>query len=79
MTPSPSNLQPLRTEPHPLAGADGLMTPKDTAAFLGVAVASLSDWRVKGIGPDFVKVGACVRYRRSALEAWLQSHTRKGA
>lgn len=66
-------------ESHPLAGPDGLMDPRTTAAFLAVHVLTLADWRCKGTGPAYLKLGAAVRYRRSDLEAWLESRTRKGA
>jgi predicted DNA-binding transcriptional regulator AlpA len=72
------NLHPL-AEPLPLATPDGLMDPRITAAYLGVSVLTLADFRCKGVGPDFIKVGAAVRYRRSALEAWLESRTKRGA
>ena len=55
------------------------MDPQATAAFLGVSVLSLADWRTKGTGPSYVKVGRCVRYRLSDLETWLTSRTKKGA
>lgn len=67
-----------RTPGEPLI-PEALMDARATAAFLGVSVLSLADWRTKGIGPSYMKVGRCVRYRLSALEAWLQSRTRKGA
>ena len=76
---SPSTSLPLHQEPHIFAGPDALMDPRTTADYLGVAVLSLADWRTKGAGPDYIKVGASVRYRRSALEAWLESRTKKGA
>jgi predicted DNA-binding transcriptional regulator AlpA len=57
-----------------------LMDPHATAAFLGVHVLTLADWRCKGgQGPDYVKVGRCVRYRHSDLKSWLETRTRKGA
>ena len=68
--------EPHRAEPRPL---EGLMDPQATAAFLGVSVLSLADWRTKGTGPSYMKVGRCVRYRLSDLETWLTSRTKKGA
>jgi predicted DNA-binding transcriptional regulator AlpA len=56
-----------------------LLDPTQAAGILMVAVPTLADWRTKQVGPDYVKVGRCVRYRRSDLEAWLTSRTRKGA
>ena len=72
------NPQPI-AEPFPLALPDGLMDPPTCAAYLGVSVLTLADFRCKGVGPDFIKVGAAVRYRRSALEAWLETRTKRGA
>ena len=65
-------------EPHPLAVAEGLIDPKATAAYLGVSVMTLADFRSKGVGPNYIKVGRCVRYRRSDIEAWLLSRTKQG-
>jgi len=62
-------------EPHPF---EYLMDPRTTATFLGVSVLTLADWRAKGIGPDSLHVGRCVRYRRSSIEAWLARHSRRG-
>jgi len=70
-----AQLDPARAESRPL---EGLMDPHATAAFLGVHVLTLADWRTKGAGPSYVKVGRCVRYRLADLEAWLSLRTRKG-
>jgi predicted DNA-binding transcriptional regulator AlpA len=78
MAPKPLPLPPI-PEPHPLAAPDGLMDPRTCAAFLGVSHLTLSDWRTKGEGPTSLKVGRYVRYRRSDLEAWLNSHAKKGS
>lgn len=52
---------------------------RQLAAELGVAAVTLKSWRVHGTGPDFVKVGRLVRYRRSAVERWLASRTSVGS
>jgi len=41
------------------------------AAMLGVAPATLVQWRHLGRGPDFHKVGRLVRYKRADLDAFL--------
>jgi len=61
--------------PLPLATADAWLTPPDLAREMNVALLTLADWRVKGIGPKFAKVGRLVRYRRSDVLAWLDSRT----
>lgn len=50
-----------------------LLTSKQAAIYLGVAVASLAKWRVMGCGPTFIKCGCAVRYHEGDLEAWLKS------
>ena len=55
-----------------------LLDPVAAAGFLGgskpLAVLSLADWRCKGMGPAFIKVGRLVRYRLDALEAFLSEN-----
>lgn len=70
--------QPTSTEPNPTPPMDYLMDTQTTAAFLGISPLTLVDFRCKGVGPDVVRVGRCCRYRRSAIEAWIESRTRKG-
>jgi excisionase family DNA binding protein len=54
-----------------------LLTEKEAANFLNVAPGTLSVWRSVGrYAVPFLKVGSKVRYRRSDLEAWLESRTR---
>lgn len=78
MTPASTPSQPHQA-PRLLASGDGLMTPQHLAEFLGVALATLSDFRVRRVGPPFLKVGGLVRYRRSDVERWLDGCAQKGA
>lgn len=48
-----------------------LLTTKAAAAFLGVAVKTLRDWRYRGIGVPSRKEGRRIVYERSDLERWL--------
>ncbi len=50
---------------------ESLLTPSETADFLGVAEATLTHWRYKRSGPPSYKVGRHIRYRASEVEAWL--------
>lgn len=43
----------------------------DAAAYLGVAVSTLRDWRVDGKGPDAIKIGRLVKYRREDLDRFV--------
>lgn len=60
---SKSDIDPLYAEGPAgryLGGGDDPISPR-----------TLQRWRLEGTGPVFVKVGRLVRYRRSALDAWL--------
>jgi predicted DNA-binding transcriptional regulator AlpA len=54
-----------------------LLDTAAVAAWLQVSPKCLERWRGKNQGPPWVKLGksrqAPVRYRRSAVEAWIQS------
>lgn len=51
-----------------------LLDENEAAASLSVAVQTLRNWRWKGEGPRFVKVGArLVRYRRGDLAAFVEA------
>ncbi|WP_292650841.1 helix-turn-helix domain-containing protein [Nocardioides sp.] len=44
---------------------------KDLAAELGVPVQTLYDLRTQGRGPVGFRIGRCLRFRRSEIDAWL--------
>jgi excisionase family DNA binding protein len=48
-----------------------LMTEQEVSKRLNVSVASLRRWRLLSRGPQFIKVGALVRYRPEDLDEWL--------
>ena len=55
-----------------------LLTPNDAADLMQVSVGTLQVWRsTRRHGLPYVKVGACVRYRRSDIEAWLDKRTKE--
>ncbi len=53
-----------------------LLDQTQAAQYLGVKPSTLERWRFVGAGPKFCKVGRLVRYRRAALEAYLNERTR---
>ena len=55
---------------------DQLLRPDSVSEGIGVPETTLAQWRYLGTGPAYIKVGKHVRYRRSDLEAWLDSQTR---
>lgn len=52
-----------------------LMTTKQAADVLQVKESTLEQWRWSGKGPEFIKVGRCVRYRESGLSAFLNARS----
>jgi predicted DNA-binding transcriptional regulator AlpA len=50
---------------------ESLWTVKDVSAFLGVPVATIYQWRVRGEGPPAVKLGRHLRYVPSSVAAWV--------
>lgn len=74
----------MTLEPIPLPSAAtpaDLLDESEAAASLSVAVQTLRNWRWKGEGPRYVKVGArLVRYRRGDLAAFVEAgYTGKAA
>jgi excisionase family DNA binding protein len=55
-----------------LQAGDRLLSLTDLSEMLGVPVHTLYRWRYKGDGPVGYRVGRHVRYRREAVEAWLE-------
>jgi excisionase family DNA binding protein len=55
-----------------------LLTLKEVADFVGVAPATLYQWRHRGEGPTGYKFGSGrVRYRMSEVQAWLDRQADK--
>lgn len=54
---------------------DVLLTEQQTAILLGVSVRGLQGWRLRGGGPQYVKCGRLVRYRRCDLLHWMDART----
>jgi hypothetical protein len=51
-----------------------LLTEHEAAKFIRVSVFALRAWRWrKKDGPAYLKLGSCVRYRLSSLNAYLES------
>jgi hypothetical protein len=81
---SPKSLDPHKPgfeAPHRLAYTEApaleTLDEYQAADFLGVKVKTLRNWRVRGVGPAFLKYGGkLVRYRRADLLAWQESQRR---
>ena len=60
--------------------ADPVLSPQEVSAILGgIPVATLKRWRTERTGPVAMHIGRHVRYRRSAVEAWLAARDRDAA
>ncbi|WP_198410350.1 helix-turn-helix transcriptional regulator [Microlunatus flavus] len=49
-----------------------LLTISELSEMLGIPVDTLYGWRHRGEGPEGYRIGRHVRYRRAAVEAWLE-------
>lgn len=52
-----------------------LATPAEVAAYLGVPVKTLYQWKYRGLGPNVHKVGRPLRYRWSEVDAWVNAQS----
>jgi excisionase family DNA binding protein len=50
-----------------------LMTLPELSEMLGVPIETLYGWRHRGDGPVGYRIGRHVRYRRAAVEEWLET------
>lgn len=66
--------------PAPSASAPAPIRPRvderAAAARLGVSRRTLQQWRVKGGGPKYLKLGRAVRYDLAELDRWERSRTK---
>jgi predicted DNA-binding transcriptional regulator AlpA len=69
---------PANEKASAVPAAQPLMNEHQAAALLGVAVKTLRNWRCRGDGPKFVKLGGgrMVRYRESDLSAFIERDVR---
>ena len=61
----------------PIAASE-YMTTREAAAYLKLSRQFLEGARYRGdaSGPAYIKLERAVRYRRSALDAWMSAHDR---
>jgi predicted DNA-binding transcriptional regulator AlpA len=55
-----------------------LLNEWDVANITRMSVASLRHWRLKRIGPKYLKIGTAVRYRMTDLQRWIKSRPAGG-
>lgn len=54
-----------------------MLNAADAAAYLATTPGRLSNMRYLGVGPDFVRMNTAIRYRVSALDAYIEANTVK--
>jgi predicted DNA-binding transcriptional regulator AlpA len=54
-----------------LSGVERLWSLGELAAFLGVSVSTVHDWRGRGLGPAAYRVGKHLRFAPAEVGAWL--------
>jgi len=64
------------------ARVDELLSPRQVGIDYGFSVQTLANWRWTDQGPDYIKTspgrGGRIRYKRSAIERWLDERTVSG-
>ena len=68
-------VQTVVNNPHTVSKSR-LIDTVQIAEYLGNEVNTCEGWRLKGIGPSFIKVGRLVRYKTQTVDLWLESQTR---
>jgi hypothetical protein len=56
-----------------IVSVEGLWTPDDLGTFLGIPVKTLRDWRFKGYGPQWLRLGKHVRYDPETVRQWIDT------
>ena len=55
-----------------------LLNDHEVAALVGVSVATVRRWRQLDTGPQYLKIGALVRYRPESVKEWLAARPTGG-
>ena len=53
--------------------SERLLKTNEAAAILASTEKTLRDWRCKGKGPSYVKLGAAVRYKESVIQEFIKA------
>jgi len=55
-----------------------LLNEHDVARITGLSVATIRRWRLLRQGPEYMKIGASVRYNPRSVSAWLAARPTGG-
>ena len=68
-----------RTQPNELGlyplPQPGLLKDVEAAARCGMSVSAFRNWRLRGGGPKFVRLGSAIRYDPRELDRWIADNT----
>ena len=56
-----------------MSAIDPVLTPAQVSEQTGMAEKTLANWRSALQGPTHFKIGRLVRYRQSAIDAWIET------
>ncbi len=71
--------QTLDVAANTVPKSEELWRYREAAAFLDITVPTLQTWvSTQRYSVPYLKIGRCVRFRRSALERWLHRRERGG-
>lgn len=60
----------------PLNELPDIITPGELAAASGLSLGTLAYWRHAGTGPQYMKLGRLIRYRKTDVIAFLDASLR---
>ena len=66
----------MSTQIDPFDARARTVSPEEAADRLGVRPSTLANWRWKGGGPRYLRVGGRIRYRLCDLADWLDVQAR---
>jgi predicted DNA-binding transcriptional regulator AlpA len=52
---------------------DRLLKESEVFQLLNIGESTGQQWRLKGLGPRFIKIGKSVRYRESDVKSYIES------
>jgi excisionase family DNA binding protein len=58
---------------------DEFLTTEELADLLRIPAATIYQWRLRGQGPPALKIGRHLRWRRTAVDEWLDSIATRAA
>jgi predicted DNA-binding transcriptional regulator AlpA len=68
----------MTNQPTTRSEDDPILNIEEAAEYVHVCVNTLRYYRNQNTGPYSFKIGRRVHYRRSALDAWLESQIARG-